>query len=182
MRRAVDFIVQLTQFAGVAVAFAGVVVAVVRTAVASLAGDRSQRFSGIRLDLARTVLLGIDVLLASAVLEVAVTVQEVSYNRLATVAALRIILSVLIAVELRYQADINGADMPAGSTWRAVSPWTGSLRREAPAAPGRRADAHRRPATRVRPRHRRLDARLVSAEPPAENLWPDRARLGRDTD
>jgi uncharacterized membrane protein len=69
MGRATDTIIQLIQFAGVTVAFAGVVVAVVRTAGASLAGDRSRRFTEIRLDLARTVLLGLDLLLASAVLE-----------------------------------------------------------------------------------------------------------------
>ena len=60
MGRYVDFLIQLMQFAGVAVAAIAVLVAVVRTGLASLAGERSRQMTTISLDLARTVLIGLD--------------------------------------------------------------------------------------------------------------------------
>ena len=151
MRRAVDQLIELIHFAGVAVAFVGVVVTVVRAAVASLSGSRSRRISAIGLDLARTVLVGIDLLLVGAILEVAIAVDEVSFTRLATVAGLRIGLTLLIAFEDAFRAD--SAERVGGPR-----PWSRALGRA---------------------RETRTPTRVV-AERPDENLWPDRARLGRD--
>jgi len=150
MRRDVDFLIQFIQFAGVVVAAAAVLVAVVRVAVASLAGDRSRRMTTISLDLARTVLIGLDLLLVSAALDAAISVQRASFIRLGTVAGLRVALTLLVSFELAFRTDT--ASDPGESRWPRP------LRRPAPA----------RPATR-----------LVAADRAAENLWPDRARLGR---
>ena len=152
MREAVDQLIELIQFAGVAVAFVGVVVTVVRAAMVSVSsGGRSQRLTTIGLDLARTVLVGIDLLLVAAILEVAIAVDEVSFTRLATVAGLRIGLTLLIAFEDAFRADT--AERPGGPR-----PWSKALGR----------------AREVRTPNR------VVAERPADNLWPDRARLGRE--
>jgi hypothetical protein len=152
MRRAVDQLIELIQFAGVAVAFVGVVVTVVRAALASLAAGRRTRITDIGLDLARTVLVALDLLLVGAILEVALAVNEVNFTRLATVAGLRVGLTLLIAFEEAYRTDT--ANRP-GSVAR---PWARGL--------GRARDP--RPPS------------VVAADRPAENVWPDRARLGRD--
>jgi hypothetical protein len=153
MRRAVDQLIELIQFAGVAVAFVGVVVTVVRAAMASLASGRRNRITDIGFDLARTVLVALDLLLVAAILEVAIVVNEVTLTRLATVAGLRIGLTLLIAFEDAYRTDT------AGRPGSAARPWAGGL--------GRARDPRPNPS-------------VVAADRPAENLWPDRARLGRD--
>jgi hypothetical protein len=152
MRRAVDQLIELIQFAGVAVAFVGVVVTVVRAALASLAGGRGSRITDIGLDLARTVLVALDLLLVAAILEVAMAANEVTFTRLATVAGLRIGLTLLIAFEDTYRTDTAGR--PGGL----ARPWTKGL--------GQARDPRPRPS--------------VVSDRPAENVWPDRARLGRD--
>ena len=154
MRRAVDQLIELIRFAGVAVAFVGVVVTVVRAAVASLASGRSRRFTEVGLDLARIVLVAIDLMLVSAILDVAINANEVTFTRLATVAGLRIGLTLLLAFEDAYRADT------ARDVGRGVRSWPGVPRRRDP----------------------RTSGRLVPAERPVENVWPDRARLGRDWD
>jgi hypothetical protein len=154
MRRAVDQLIELIQFAGVAVAFVGVVVTVVRAALASLAGGRRTRITDIGLDLARTVLVALDLLLVGAILEVAMAVNEVTFTRLATVAGLRIGLTLLIAFEDAYRTDT--ADRP-GVAGRPS--WPKGL--------GRARDPRANPS-------------VVAADRPAENVWADRARLGRD--
>jgi len=150
MGRYVDFLIQLIQFAGVAVASVAVLVAVVRVAVASLAGERSRRMTTISVDLARTVLIGLDLLLVSAALQAAISIQKADFIRLGVVAGLRVALTLLVSFELAFRADT--ASDPGESRWPRP------LRRPAPA----------RPVTR-----------LVSGDRPAENVWPDRARLGR---
>lgn len=132
MRRAADQLIELIHFAGVAVAFVGVVVTVVRAAMASLAGGRSTRITDIGLDLAHTVLVALDLLLVGAILEVAVAVNDVTLTRLATIAGLRVGLTLLIAFEEAYRTD------------------------------------SRKPKA------------VVSGAQPGENLWADRARLGRE--
>ena len=67
-------------------ALSGTVVAVVRTGLASLAGERSRQMTTISLDLARTVLIGLDLLLVSAALEAAIYAREPDFVRLGTVA------------------------------------------------------------------------------------------------
>ena len=153
MRRAVDQLIELIQFAGVAVAFVGVVVTVIRAALANLAGGRSTRITDIGLDLARTVLVAIDLLLVGAILQVAVAVDEVTLTRLATVAGLRIGLTLLVSFEDAYRTDITGRSSSSSRHW------TKGL--------GRARDP--RPASSV-----------VATDRSAENVWPDRARLGRD--
>jgi hypothetical protein len=153
MRRAVDQLIELIQFAGVAVAFVGVVVTVVRAALASLAAGRRTRITDIGLDLARTVLVALDLLLVGAILEVALAVNEVIFTRLATVAGLRVGLTLLIAFEEAYRTDTANRPGSAGRSWARGL--------------GRARDP--RPNTSV-----------VAADSPAENVWPDRARLGRD--
>ncbi len=153
MRRAVDQLIELIQFAGVAVAFVGVVVTVVRAALASLVAGRRNRITDVGLDLARTVLVALDLLLTAAILEVAMAVNEVTFTRLATVAGLRIGLTLLIAFEDAYRTDT--ADR-RGSAGRA---WAKGL--------GRARDSRQTPS-------------VVGADRPAENVWADRARLGRD--
>jgi hypothetical protein len=152
MRRAVDQLIELIQFAGVAVAFVGVVVTVVRAAMASLAGGRSTRITDIGLDLARTVLVALDLLLVGAILEVAMIVDEVTLTRLATVAGLRIGLTLLIAFEDAYRTDAGGSRGSVGRQWAKGL--------------GRARDPGK--ATSV-----------VGADQRAENVWADRARLGR---
>jgi len=152
MRHAVDQLIELIQFAGVAVAFVGVVVTVVRAALASLAVGRRARVTDIGLDLARIVLVALDLLLVAAILEVAMAATEVTFTRLGTVAGLRIGLTLLVAFESAYRTDT--AERP-GLTGR---PWPKGL--------GRARDTRSKPS--------------VVAEHPGENLWPDRARLGRD--
>lgn len=153
MRRAVDQLIELIRFAGVAVAFVGVVVTVVRAALATLSTGRSKRMTEVGLDLARIVLVAIDLMLVSAILEVAINANEVTFTRLATVAGLRIGLTLLLAFEDAYRAD-TARDVSRGP----VRSWPGVPRR----------------------RDSRSGARLMPAERPAENVWPDRARLGRD--
>jgi hypothetical protein len=163
MRRAVDQLIELIQFAGVAVAFVGVLVTVVRAAVTSLSGNRS-RITDVGLDLARIVLLGIDLLLVSAILRVALSVDEVSFQRLATVAALRIGLTLLIAFEDAFRADA------VKSSAREV--WT---RRALGYGPRPAADRRTAPAPAAEPR-----PAPAAAERLTGNVWSDRARLGRD--
>lgn len=153
MRRAVDQLIELIRFAGVAVAFVGVVVTVVRAALASLAAGRSARITDIGLDLARTVLVALDLLLVGAILEVAMAVNEVTLTRLATVAGLRIGLTLLIAFEDAYRTDTTES---RGSVGR---PWAKGL--------GRARDTGQTTS-------------VVGADQRAENVWVDRARLGRD--
>lgn len=155
MRRSVDQLIELIQFAGVAVAFVGVVVTVVRAALASLAGGRRSRITEIGLDLARTVLVAIDLLLVAAILEVAMAANEVTFTRLATVAGLRIGLTLLISFEDAYRTDTAGYDRPG----RSGRPWPTGL--------GRARDTRSGPS-------------VVGVDRPAENVWADRARLGRD--
>lgn len=159
MRRAVDQLIEVIQFAGVAVAFVGVVVTVVRAAVTSLSGNRS-RITDVGLDLARIVLVGIDLMLVSAILQVAVAVDEVSFTRLGTVLGLRIGLTLLIAFEDAFRAD--NLKSSAGSTWT----------RKALGWGPRPAPSERRPAVAARP--------PATAERLTGNVWSDRARLGRD--
>ncbi|MCA1846698.1 MAG: hypothetical protein LC792_26590 [Actinobacteria bacterium] len=156
MRDAVDQLIDLIQFAGVAVAFVGVVVTVVRAAVASLGGGRSRRVTDIGLDLARTVLVGIDLLLVAAILQVAITANEITFRNLATVAGLRIGVTLLIAFEDAFRADAVGTRADTARSWsRALG----------------------------RPRVRRSRGPLLArSDAPVENVWPDRARLGREGD
>ena len=159
MRRAVDQLIELIQFAGVAVAFVGVVVTVVRAAVTSLSGNRS-RITDVGLDLARIVLVGIDLMLVSAILQVAVAVDEVSFTRLGTVLGLRIGLTLLIAFEDAFRADTVKSS--------ARDPWTRKALGWGP-----------RPAT-ADPRPAAADRRPATPERLTGNVWTDRARLGRD--
>ncbi len=164
MRRAVDQLIELIQFAGVAVAFVGVVVTVVRAAVTSLSGNRS-RITDVGLDLARIVLLGIDLLLVSAILRVALSVDEVSFQRLATVAALRIGLTLLIAFEDAFRADAVKSSAREVWTRRALGYGPGPAAERRPATPA--ADRNPAPAA-------------AAAQRLTGNVWTDRARLGRD--
>lgn len=152
MRRAVDQLIELIQFAGVAVAFVGVVVTVVRAAMASLAGGRSTRITDIGLDLARTVLVALDLLLVGAILQVAMAVDEITLTRLATIAGLRIGLTLLIAFEDAYRTDTADGRGSIGRQW---AKGLGRARE-----PGKTT--------------------VVGADRRADNLWADRARLGRD--
>ena len=154
MRRAVDQLIELIQFAGVAVAFVGVVVTVVRAALASFGGERRSRITEVGLDLARTVLVALDLMLVAAILAVAMAANEITFTRLGTVAGLRIGLTLLIAFEDTYQSDT--ADWRSGVTGPS---WTKGL--------GRARDPRPGPS-------------VVGADRPAENIWADRARLGRE--
>jgi len=184
MRQSAESLIELIEFAGVAVAFLGVVVAVVRAAMASLVGDRSRRMTTISLDLARTVLIGLDLLLVSAALDVAVTVTRPDFTRLATVAGLRIGLTLLVSFELAFRAG-TGQDGGADLRARSAPPWEMALRRRLGAgtfgagSPRRRPDTAARPRNRARPAQPRPRTRPAGAERPVENLWPERARLGR---
>jgi uncharacterized membrane protein len=157
MRRAVDSIVQMIQFAGVVVAFAGVVVAVVRTGVANVARDRGERVMSIRFDLARTVLLAIDLIFASAILAAAVDPRQPNFQTLGTVAAIWVVLTVLVAFEENFRAAAGGRrlEAPRSTTAPAVE-------------------------SAVRRHFRSAGAHPPEPRPRVENLWPARARLGRD--
>jgi len=198
MDRSVNSLIGLIQFAGVAVAFIGVVVAVVRAGLASLAGDRSRHMTTISLDLARTVLIGLDLLLVAAALAVAVAAGKPNFTRLATVAGLRIGLSLLVSFELAFRADTeqDPTCSRADTLARVVPPWEAALRRRFGGAPRRRPGtpavserrAHPpRPRPPIRPLRQdgpvERPARAHRADRPdgpGENLWPARARLGRE--
>jgi hypothetical protein len=154
MRRAVDQLIQLIQFAGVAVAFVGVVVTVVRAAMATLAAGRRNRISDIGLDLARIVLVAIDLLLVAAILQVAMVADEATFRQLATVAGLRIGLTLLVSFEDAYRTDTAN---PGRSGLALRGGWPKGLGRARDPRPSSGAD-----------------------RPVPENVWPDRARLGRD--
>ncbi|HYH52107.1 MAG TPA: hypothetical protein VEG38_21400 [Acidimicrobiia bacterium] len=159
MRGAVDQLIELIRFAGVIVAFVGVVVTVIRAAIGSLVTRRSRRVTEAGLDLARIVLVAIDLMLVSAILEVAINANEVTFTRLAVVAGLRIGLTLLLAFEDAFRADTaEGGD--AGAPARAALSWPGVPRR--------------------RDRRTAGQGRLAPGERPGDNVWPDRARLGRD--
>ena len=181
MRRSAESLINLIEFAGVAVAFVGVAVAVVRAGVASLVGDRSRRMTTISLDLARTVLIGLDLLLVAAALDVAITVAHPDFTRLVTVGALRIGLTLLVSFELAFRADA-GRERTGDLRARPAPPWERAIRQALGDTPRRRPDT---PAARPRPRHRdrpaqpRPRTRPAAADRPDENLWPERARLGR---
>jgi uncharacterized membrane protein len=179
MRRTIESIVEMIQFAGVAVAFAGVVVAVVRTGVASLAGDRGERVMTIRFDLARTVLLGIDLILASAILAAAVDPRKPNFQRLGTVAAIWVVLSVLVAFEESFRAA-SGDGRPATARSRTAPALEAAVRRHFRPAGAHPPEPRPWPKTRARPRHAGGGAAPTDDQPPVENLWPARARLGRD--
>ena len=153
MHRAVDQLIEWIQFAGVAMAFVGVVVTVVRAALASLAGGRRTRITDVGLDLARTVLVALDLLLVAAILEVAMAANEVTFTRLATVAGLRIGLTMLIVFEDTYRTDTAERRNLTDRSW--------------PKGLGRARDTRAKPS-------------VVGDDSPAENVWADRARLGRD--
>jgi len=166
MSRYVDFLIQLMQFAGVAVAAIAVLVAVVRTGLASLAGERSRQMTTISLDLARTVLIGLDLLLVSAALEAAIYAREPDFVRLGTVAGLRIALTLLVSFELAFRADGDPGrrasaagrpavgDGPPATVPQPVHPPGGRapvvLAGPSPARPGRHPGGGRRPAGRER--------------------------------
>jgi uncharacterized membrane protein len=155
MRRAVDQIIELIQFAGVAVAFVGVVVTVVRAGAASIAGGRRARINDIGLDLARIILVALDLMLVAAILAVAMVANELTFTRLATIAGLRIGLTLLVSFEDAYRTDTGDR-------------FGGLVRGGWPKRLGRARDV--RSAPRV----------VAGDRPVAENVWPDRARLGRD--
>src|SRR2546421_10004342 len=119
MARVVEQLIELIQFAGVAVAFVGVVVTVVRAAMSSLAVGRSTRMTDVGLDLARIVLVALDLLLVAAILQVAMAANELTFTRLATVAGLRIGLTLLVSFEDAYRTDTagrpGGPGRPAGA-------------------------------------------------------------------
>jgi hypothetical protein len=167
MREAVDQLIELIRFAGVVVAFVGVVVTVVRAAIGSLAPGRGRKVTEAGLDLARIVLVAIDLMLVSAILEVAIAANEVTFTRLAVVAGLRVGLTLLLAFEDAFRADTDARPSGAGERLRS---WPGMPARRDPRTAGRGrilpAQAERRAESRT--------------EQPAENVWPDRARLGRD--
>ncbi len=179
MGRYVDFLIQLIRFAGVVVTAAAVVVAVVRASAASLVGERSRLMTTISLYLARTVLIGLDLLIVAAALDVAIYVDRLDFLRLATVAGLRIGLTLLVSFELAFRADTApGAMTGAERRRRAAPPWETAIRRQFRTPATRRADGH--PSSGARPRHPRPASRVVAAEQPVDNVWVDRARLGRD--
>jgi uncharacterized membrane protein len=155
MRRAVDILVDLIQFAGVAVIFAGVAVAVGRATVATLTGRLSQGTAPIRLDLARTAVFGLDLLLVSSALEVAVWAREASFRQLAAVVFIRLLVSLLIAEHQEPRDEPVTGKRP---TRRRARPVAGRFSTS--------VSSPRRKPARPQPR-------------PASNLWPDRARLGR---
>ena len=143
------------------------------------AAAQDPAMTDIGLDLGRFVLMALDLMLVSAILEVAVSVREPSFTRLATVAALRVALTILLSFEVAYQADTGGDGGQARS--RSAPRWEAALRRQFGVRPAGRSDD--RPWTRsVTPvRHRRAEARPAVADQHAgENVWRDRARLGRD--
>jgi uncharacterized membrane protein len=179
MGRYVDFLIELIRFGGVVVAAGAVVVAVVRASAASLVGERSRLMTTISLDLARTVLIGLDLLIVAAALDAAIYVDRPDFLRLATVAGLRIGLTLLVSFELAFRADTApGTAAGMERRRRAVPPWETAIRRQFRTPSTRRADGH--PSSSARPRHARAVTRVVAADQPVDNVWADRARLGRD--
>jgi hypothetical protein len=132
----------------------------------------------IRFDLARTVLLGIDLILASAILEAAVDPRKPNFQRLGTVAAIWVVLSVLVAFEESFRAA-TGAGRPGAAPSRTAALEAGVRRSFRPAG-AHPPEPRPWPKTRARPRPAAAGTDRTGDEPGVENLWAARARLGRD--
>jgi hypothetical protein len=84
-----------------------------------------------------------------------------------------------VSFELAFRADTGpGTVAGAERRRRAAPPWETAIRRRFRSPSTGRADGH--PSSGVRPRHARAGTRVVAGDRPVDDVWVDRARLGRD--
>lgn len=100
MQRAIDLLARLSEFCALALITAGIVVTFVRVPFIARGSDRRERFDRLRAELGGAVIVGLDFLLAAAVLQTAVDPSGDTAGRLGVVAAIRVGLSLLILGEL----------------------------------------------------------------------------------
>jgi uncharacterized membrane protein len=96
----IDLLARLSEFFAVVLIATGIVVTFVRVLLMVRGSDRRARFERLRVELGGAVIVGLDVLLAAAVLQAAVEPSGATAGRLGVVAALRVGLSLLILGEV----------------------------------------------------------------------------------
>lgn len=100
MNRAIDLLARLSEFCALILITAGIVVTFVQVLFIARGSDRRERFERIRAELGGAVIIGLDFLLAAAILQAAVSPGGDTAGRLGVVAAIRVGLSLLILGEL----------------------------------------------------------------------------------
>ena len=101
MRSAIDLLANLSEFFAVVLIATGIVVTFVRVLLMVRGSERRARFERLRAELGGAVIIGLDFLLAAAVLQTAVEPSGTTAGRLAVVAAIRVGLSLMILGEVR---------------------------------------------------------------------------------
>jgi len=100
VRSAIDLLARLSEFFAVALIATGIVVTFVRVLLMVRGSERRERFERLRAELGGAVIIGLDFLLAAAVLQTAIEPSGATAGRLAVVAAIRVGLSLLILGEV----------------------------------------------------------------------------------
>jgi uncharacterized membrane protein len=117
LRDAVDLMVRLIEACGAVVIMIGAVVAITKFAVALVHRDIN-RFSSVRLSLARFLVLGLEFQLAADVLRTAISPSFEEIGKLAAIAAIRTVLNYFlnreIAQEQREIALLESKPPPPG--------------------------------------------------------------------
>jgi uncharacterized membrane protein len=115
LRKAVFLLVRLVEAGAALVIFAGAAVGFIRFVLTAVRSRRAEGFAPVRLDLGRTLALGLEFQLASDLLRTAVAPSFEEIGKLAAVAAIRTALNFFLAREIREErAEIErgGAALP----------------------------------------------------------------------
>lgn len=110
LREVVDVVVVAVEAIGVLVIVVGVLVALVHLARAAPRGSRG--FSSVRLVLGRFLALGLEFQLAADILTTAVAPSFEELGKLAAVAAIRTVLNIFLAREIREEQRVEEAALP----------------------------------------------------------------------
>jgi len=112
LRTLVDTMVRLVEACGAVVIMIGAVVAIVKF-VAALGRRDIERFSSVRLSLARFLVLGLEFQLAADVLRTAISPSFAEIGKLAAIAAIRTLLNYVLNREIaQEQRDIDALSSP----------------------------------------------------------------------
>jgi uncharacterized membrane protein len=113
LRTLVDTMVRLVEACGAIVIMIGAVVAIVKF-VAALSRRDIERFSSVRLSLARFLVLGLEFQLAADVLRTAISPSFAEIGKLAAIAAIRTVLNYFLNREIaQEQRDIAALHPPS---------------------------------------------------------------------
>jgi len=112
LRSLVDTMVRLIEACGAVVIMIGAVVAIVKF-VAALGRRDIERFSSVRLSLARFLVLGLEFQLAADVLRTAISPSFAEIGKLAAIAAIRTLLNYFLNREItQEQRDVDAQHAP----------------------------------------------------------------------